>query len=67
GYDPQNPTESTREMDFNALVDLLINTGYTPAIADFCVSAMASITKTMSPYTATTGDKAQKIIQQLIS
>ncbi|MEH9340647.1 hypothetical protein ACTVQJ_27145 [Klebsiella pneumoniae] len=30
-------------------------------------SAMASITKTMSPYTATTGDKAQKIIQQLIS
>ena len=24
GYDPQNPTESTREMDFNALVDLLI-------------------------------------------
>ncbi|MBN0871243.1 hypothetical protein JTL93_33910, partial [Pseudomonas aeruginosa] len=23
-------TESTREMDFNALVDLLINTGYTP-------------------------------------
>ncbi|HDK6354517.1 TPA: hypothetical protein M4Y62_005129, partial [Klebsiella pneumoniae] len=22
GYDPQNPTESTREMDFNALVDL---------------------------------------------
>ncbi|EPZ0127380.1 hypothetical protein ACXIK0_004873 [Klebsiella pneumoniae] len=26
GYDPQNPTESTREMDFNALVDLLINT-----------------------------------------
>ncbi|MCY0518372.1 hypothetical protein OVV68_34800, partial [Pseudomonas aeruginosa] len=30
GYDTQNPTESTREMDFNALVDLLINTGYTP-------------------------------------
>ncbi|MCL0251209.1 hypothetical protein M2T06_24095, partial [Escherichia coli] len=36
-------------------------------IAETQKSAMASITKTMSPYTATTGDKAQKIIQQLIS
>ncbi|WP_238996424.1 hypothetical protein [Pluralibacter gergoviae] len=48
GYDPQNPTESTREMDFNALVDLLINTGYTPEYYPLKVNRIIEVLNGMS-------------------
>ena len=48
GYDPQNPTESTREMDFNALVDLLINTGYTPEYYPLKVNRIVEVLNGMS-------------------
>ena len=48
GYDPHNPTESTREMDFNALVDLLINTGYTPEYYPLKVNRIVEVLNGMS-------------------
>ena len=48
GYHPQNPTESTREMDFNALVDLLINTGYTPEYYPLKVNRIVEVLNGMS-------------------
>ncbi|WP_228281112.1 hypothetical protein [Klebsiella pneumoniae] len=48
GYDTQNPTESTREMDFNALVDLLINTGYTPEYYPLKVNRIVEVLNGMS-------------------
>ncbi len=44
----KNPTESTREMDFNALVDLLINTGYTPEYYPLKVNRIVEVLNGMS-------------------
>ncbi|ARV43022.1 hypothetical protein ELI64_25945 [Klebsiella pneumoniae] len=48
GYEPQNPTESTKEMDFNALVDLLIQTGYSPEYYPLQVNRIVQVLNGMS-------------------
>ncbi|VTN31433.1 Uncharacterised protein [Klebsiella pneumoniae] len=40
--------KSTREMDFNALVDLLINTGYTPEYYPLKVNRIVEVLNGMS-------------------
>lgn len=48
GYDPKRPDESTKEMDFNALVDLLIQTGYSPEIYPLKINKIVDVLNGMS-------------------
>ncbi|CAM4336093.1 MULTISPECIES: hypothetical protein [Enterobacterales] len=48
GYDPQRPDESTKEMDFNALIDLLIDTGYSPDIYPLKINKIVDVLNGMS-------------------
>lgn len=48
GYDPQKPDESTKNMDFNALVDLLIQTGYSPEYYPLKINKIVDVLNGMS-------------------
>ena len=63
----ETPTDSNAAANYKLPSYANLTSEQQALITETQKSAMASITKTMSPYTATTGDKAEKIIQQLIS
>lgn len=63
----ETPTDNSPKNNYNFPSYSNLTSQQQALITETEKSAMASVVKSMSPYTATTGDKAQKIINQLIS